>query len=53
MKAFYAAGGGEPWNGWMSGDPLGQWKGISVDATGRVTELDISFNCLSGITIFA
>ena len=33
---------------WLTDAPLGSWYGVEVDARGRVTELDLSVNNLSG-----
>lgn len=49
---LYEAMGGEDWassGNWGSNAPLGSWYGIEVDpATGRVTEIDLNRNDLSG-----
>ena len=33
---------------WLSDEPLGQWHGVNADGNGRVTELRLSENRLSG-----
>ena len=33
---------------WLSNAPMGEWKGVTTDSDGRVTELDLGFNRLSG-----
>ena len=33
---------------WLSNGPLGEWHGISTDADGRITELVLDSNQLSG-----
>ncbi len=52
LMKLYEAMGGEDWvnsGGWGSNAPLGSWYGIEVDpATGRVTEIDLNRNDLSG-----
>ena len=51
LEAFYEATGGEQWTdntNWMSGAPLGEWHGVTTDAAGRVTELYLGFNGLTG-----
>ena len=57
MQAIYDATGGENWSeksGWNTGQPLEKWHGVTVatesdiDCTGRVTELKLSDNNLSG-----
>ena len=42
LEAFYDATGGDGWHvrgAWKTDAPLGQWHGITTDASGRVTEL--------------
>ena len=51
LEALYAAAGGPNWTNnrnWLSGTPLRNWYGVSVDARGRVTGLNLSSNNLSG-----
>ena len=33
---------------WLSNRPLGEWRGVSTDADGRVTQLSLGDNRLSG-----
>ena len=42
--ALYEATDGPNWTGntnWLTDAPLGQWHGVTVDADGRVTRLDL------------
>ena len=42
---------GESWqnsDGWLYTEDLGQWNGVTTDAAGRVTELNLRDNRLSG-----
>ncbi len=51
LEAFYQATGGDNWTdntNWLSDKPLGEWHGITTDADGRVTELVIFGNRLTG-----
>ena len=54
LTALFDATGGESWqnnDGWLYTEDLGQWHGVTTDATdaaGRVTELDLRDNQLSG-----
>ena len=51
LVAFYHATEGSNWvnNGnWLTDAPLGDWHGVRVDATGRVTGLTLEENGLSG-----
>ena len=51
LVALYNATGGPNWgnnDNWLSNDPLGEWHGVTTDAGGRVTELHISVNGLTG-----
>ncbi len=50
LVAFYHATGGAGWKNdrdWLRG-PLGSWYGVSLNATGRVTGLDLAENNLTG-----
>jgi hypothetical protein len=50
MELFHATGGSR-WTkkeNWGTGRPLGTWRGVKVDADGRVTHLQLSTNQLSG-----
>ena len=35
-------------NSWLSEEPLGNWRGVTTDENGRVTELRLSSNGMSG-----
>ena len=51
LVALYNATGGASWTNntnWLSSAPLGQWYGVTTDGSGRVTELDLFENKLSG-----
>ena len=52
LQALYAVAGGEKWKwkgGWMSGAPLSEWQGVTLNSSGRVTRLDLDYNNLCGI----
>ena len=51
LVAFYNAAGGPNWTNnanWNTNAPLGDWHGVATDANGRVTELRLPGNGLSG-----
>lgn len=51
LTAFYIATGGENWknnDNWCSDKPLSEWYGITTDNSGRVTQVSLSSNQLSG-----
>ena len=51
LVALYHAAGGAEWKnneGWLSDDPLGEWHGVTTDASGNVTALRLPDNGLSG-----
>ena len=51
LAALYNTTNGSSWRddtNWVSSRPLGEWYGVSTDADGRVTELDLRDNQLSG-----
>ena len=51
LLAIYEATGGSDWNNsyyWLSEVPLDEWYGVTTDDNGRVTELDLSQNQLTG-----
>ena len=51
LEAIYDATGGPRWarrTNWKTSAPLSQWYGVKTDGTGRVIELDLSRNKLSG-----
>ena len=52
LQALYETAGGEGWtnaDGWLGDGPLGEWYGVGVDASGRVSTVDLEGNGLSGI----
>ena len=51
LLALYHATGGENWeyrDKWNTDEPVATWHGVTVDSEGRVTELDLAANGLSG-----
>ena len=51
LVRLYEATGGENWfdnENWGSDQPLSEWYGVTVDASGRVTGLDLADNDLVG-----
>lgn len=51
LVALYKATNGDGWannQAWLSNAPLSNWHGVITDNNGRVTELDLSDNKLSG-----
>ncbi len=51
LVALYEATGGDSWTnntGWKSGDPLGDWHGVTTNSGGRVTSLLLENNNLTG-----
>ena len=51
LEVLYDSTGGESWtnrNNWKTSAPLGEWYGVTTDTAGRVTELDLSGNELTG-----
>ena len=51
LVALYNATGGASWmnnTNWLSSAPLGQWYGVTTDESGRVIELVLGENQLSG-----
>ena len=51
LMALYDSTGGASWTdkaSWGTTDPLNDWFGVKTDGSGRVTELDLSANNLSG-----
>ena len=51
LVAFYNATDGANWlnnSNWLSSAPTGQWHGVTTDGDGRVIQLDLSENQLSG-----
>ncbi len=49
LAAVYNATGGAPsLSKWLSDAPLSEWDGVKTDDDGRVIELDLNYNYLSG-----
>ena len=51
LEVLYDSTGGESWTNrrnWKTSTPLGEWYGVRTDTDGRVTELDLSGNELTG-----
>ncbi len=51
LRTLYETAGGDGWTnatGWLTGAPLGDWYGIEVDASGRVSTVNLAGNGLSG-----
>ena len=51
LVALYEATDGANWDNnanWLSDRPIGEWYGVIADLSGRVTELSLNFNQLSG-----
>ena len=51
LVAFYRATGGSTWKdntNWLSDAPIGQWYGVRTDEDGKVVELRLNDNRLSG-----
>ena len=51
LEVFYDATGGPNWTnhaGWKTSAPLDEWYGVTADANGRVTRLNLDGNGLTG-----
>ena len=51
LVGLFNSTGGSNWENntnWLSHAPLGAWHGVTTDSNGKVTELDLSANNLSG-----
>ena len=51
LIALYNATGGPNWEGnnnWLSDVPISEWEGVTTDDNGRVTQLNLRWNQLSG-----
>ena len=51
LEALYEATGGPDWThnqNWLTGAPLGDWHGVATDGYGRVVELALIANDLTG-----
>ena len=52
LVALYNATDGANWTNntnWLSDEPIGEWHGVTTDANGRVTTLNLGQNQLSGV----
>ena len=52
LVALYDAAGGAGWHnrtGWLTDAPVGEWYGVTADAGGRVTGLQLGRNGLAGV----
>ena len=52
LVALYNATGGANWTdntNWLSTGPVGEWHGVTTNDDGRVTEIDLGENQLTGI----
>ena len=52
LEVFYDSTGGEGWTNrgnWKTSVPLRDWHGVTTDAAGRVTQLDLGNNDLAGL----
>ena len=53
LTQFFESTGGPEWSqsgGWLSEDPLENWHGVTTDNAGRVVELELGGNGLTGHT---
>lgn len=51
LVALYNATDGDNWRdntNWLSDEPIGEWQGVTTDANGRVTELNLESLWLNG-----
>jgi hypothetical protein len=51
LEALFKSCGGADWRrkgGWMTEAELGEWHGVTLDAEGRVVELNLDWNNLAG-----
>ena len=51
LETLYRSAGGLEWgsnDNWMTDSPLGEWYGVSTDDQGRVTNLSLGYNGLTG-----
>jgi hypothetical protein len=51
LEVLFKSTGGADWEekgGWMTDADLGEWFGVTVDAEGRVTKLELEHNGLAG-----
>ncbi|MDE2764399.1 MAG: Ig-like domain-containing protein [Gemmatimonadota bacterium] len=51
LALLYRTAGGANWTtntNWLTDEPLGSWHGVTVDGEGRITELRLRYNGLTG-----
>ena len=51
LESLYRNAGGNHWRRstrWLSSAPLGEWQGVVTDAAGRIVDLRLAYNRLSG-----
>ena len=51
LKALYDATDGDNWSrrdNWLTNAPLDEWYGVTIDFDGRVSELNLDYNLLTG-----
>ena len=51
LKSLYGAAGGPGWtqsSGWLGEESVADWHGVTADGVGRVTQLDLTRNGLTG-----
>ena len=51
LKEIFNITGGSKWrtkDGWMSRASLSKWRGVKVDESGQVIELNLNYNNLQG-----
>ena len=50
VRLYNETGGGVVWRpaNWFSGRPLNEWSGVSADAGGRIVELNLGSDAISG-----
>ena len=51
LEALFKATGENTWynnSGWMTSAPLGEWNGVKANGAGRVIELNLNWNNLTG-----
>ena len=51
MVALFKSAGGDNWinrENWLSDAPIGEWHGVTTDSGGRITELRLGDNQLTG-----
>ena len=51
LESFYEAAGGPDWtnnDGWLTDSPVRDWHGVTTDSRGRVVDLELEDNNLTG-----